>query len=57
LTSDYVVRKLRAIDLCYGFVLKDELGKPIVQHDLDERAEKLVKFAQGQKFDAQRNGK
>lgn len=45
-SGDYIYRK----DM-KGNIVKDEFGKPIIDHDLDEIAVEFVKFAKEQKMD------
>ena len=45
-SGEYIYKKDKA-----GNILKDEFGKPIIDHDLDEIAEEFVKFAKEQKLD------
>lgn len=45
-SGDYIYRKDRE-----GNIVKDEFGKPTIDHDLDEIAGEFVKFAKEQKMD------
>lgn len=44
--GDYIYRNDRE-----GNIVKDEFGKPIIDHDLDDIAVEFVKFAKEQKMD------
>jgi type I restriction enzyme M protein len=45
-SGEYIYQKDKG-----GNILKDEFGKPIIDHDLDETAKEFVKFAKEQKLD------